>query len=249
MGEELWNAPSHVRHLLGRELAGPSYLRVALNSIPKTERDSWWDRVLFGEHPSFDLLPADCDDLPQGSTPYLPCPLDAVLAAAESLALSCDDILVDIGAGTGRAAALLHFLTGATTVGIEIQKHLFDQAVHLMREFFPKSDRPLNGRVRSTSEFDFNSKDSRPHSPKTHLPMIHGDAIELLPQLRSATAYFLYCPFGGSVLTAFLAALETQAHDRRIRISCVDMPRLRVPWLQPISAHHPSVHTYESVPP
>lgn len=215
----LWNAPSHVRHLLTRDLAGPNYLRVALNSIPEPERDDWWDRVLFGDYPSFDLLPADESELPQGATPYLPCPLDSVLEAARNLALGPEDILVDVGAGTGRAAALLHFLSGATTVGIEIQKHLFDRAEYVMAGLH-----------------------------RSRMPMLHGDALELISSLPKANAYFLYCPFGGQILTNFLSKLAIQARTKRIRLSCVDMPALTAPWLKSIGAPHHSVHTYESVP-
>lgn len=213
-----WNAPHHVRYLLSRDIAGPEFLWVALRSIPKENRDAWWDQVVFGEDPNFDALPEDDDNLPRGCAPYLPCPVDTVLKAAESLALGPNDILIDIGAGTGKTAALLHFLSGAATIGIEIQRHLFERAVLLATTL-----------------------------KRTRLPIVHGDANELLRYLPLATAYFLYCPFSGQRLARVLAELEAQARNRKIRICCVDMPLLEVPWLRTLGAPHHSVRTYESV--
>lgn len=96
--------------------------RDALLAIAPAARDAWLDDTL-----GTNDLPAD-DVLPRGCVPYLPCPVDATLRAIEHAAITADDIVVDIGAGIGRAAALLHLATGATVVGLEIQPRLVTAA-------------------------------------------------------------------------------------------------------------------------
>ena len=93
--------------------------RAALLDVPPAERDAWLDRLL-----GIDGLPDDDPALPRGCVPYLPCAVDAVLRVVDLAALTAADVVVDVGAGVGRAAALLHLLTGAAIVGIELQPAL-----------------------------------------------------------------------------------------------------------------------------
>ena len=53
--------------------------------------------------------------------PYLPCPVDTLLRVIEHAPLGAADVFVDVGSGLGRAAALVHLLTGARAVGLEVQ--------------------------------------------------------------------------------------------------------------------------------
>lgn len=218
MEVEKWNCPSHVRYLLSNDLAGPRYLGAALQSIPGGHREAWWDRVFLGSDPSKDRIPDDCEDLPQGCVPYLPCPIDALLVAIGTLQLQPDDVLVDVGSGIGRTAALVHFLTGAAVLGLEIQRELAEEARRIAGEL------------------------KRPR-----LTTVHADADEVIKYLPIGTAYILYCPFGGQRLVRLLLELERQARARRIRMSCIDMPPLDVPWLRSVCATHHSVRTYESI--
>lgn len=89
-----------------------------LAAIAPGERDAWVDHVLgIADMPGDERLPAHC-------VPYLPCPVDAVLRAIEHAGITADDVVVDIGSGIGRAAAVFHLVTGAPVVGVEIQGQL-----------------------------------------------------------------------------------------------------------------------------
>jgi len=90
-------------------------LRDRLAAIPPAERDAWVDGMLELDLPADGALPAGC-------VPYLPCPIDKLLAIADHVAP--DDVFVDVGAGIGRAAVVIHLITGARAVGIEIQPEL-----------------------------------------------------------------------------------------------------------------------------
>lgn len=86
--------------------------------MPFGERDAWCDRVL-GLGPP----PAD-GPLPPGAVPYLPCGVDALLEVVDRAAITAADVVVDLGAGVGRALALLARLTGAGVIGVELQPAL-----------------------------------------------------------------------------------------------------------------------------
>jgi hypothetical protein len=101
-------------------------LRDDLLGVPFADRDLWVDR-LFG----IDGLVADGPALPPGCVPYLPAPVDAILRMIDQAGIHADDVFVDIGAGVGRAAVLVHLLTGATAIGIEIQPQLIEAALEL----------------------------------------------------------------------------------------------------------------------
>lgn len=214
---ERWNSPSHVRYLLRNDIAGARYLSVALQSVPGPHRDAWWDRVLLGEDSLDESIPEDGEDLPEGCVPYLPCPIDALLQAIGTLQLQPHDVLVDVGSGIGRAAALAHFLTGAAVLGIEVQRELAVKARRIANEM------------------------KRPR-----LSTVHADADEIIKYLPIGTAYIFYCPFGKKRMAALLRELQEQARIRRIRICCIDMPSLEEPWLRSIGETHHSVNTYES---
>ncbi|HXS16281.1 MAG TPA: hypothetical protein VN764_03780, partial [Polyangiaceae bacterium] len=75
--EDVWKADGTRAFLLAQRLS-PSAFRAALMSVPPLDRDAWVDRVL-GIEQSVD----DGPELPRGCAPYLPCPVDAVLAMLE----------------------------------------------------------------------------------------------------------------------------------------------------------------------
>ncbi len=91
-------------------------------ALAPADRDPWLDEVLGIEH-----LPADAP-LPQGSTPYLPAGVDAIVAMVQALPLRAEDHFVDLGSGLGRVVMLAHLLSGARCTGIEIQEHLVRKA-------------------------------------------------------------------------------------------------------------------------
>lgn len=95
-----------------------------LRAVPHIERDAWVDR-LFG----FEAPPPDDPALPRGAVPYLPCGVDEVLAAVCELPIRRDDDFVDLGSGVGRVVFLVHLLSGARGLGIEIQAPLVGLAI------------------------------------------------------------------------------------------------------------------------
>ena len=95
----------------------------SLLTVPPHDRDAWVD-VLLG----IDALPTDVPDLPRDAVPYLPCGVDEILAVLREVPISAADELVDLGAGLGRVAILVHLLSGARAHGVELQAPLVQSA-------------------------------------------------------------------------------------------------------------------------
>jgi SAM-dependent methyltransferase len=186
-----------IRSLLSNTQVTPAVFRTALTSVPPTERDAWLDHVL-----GLDPFADDGPELPPGCVPYLPCPVDVLLRIVDCVEVRASDVFVDVGSGVGRAAALVHLLTGASAIGIEIQPAL----VHAARELATRL---------STLRF----------SP------VQGDAAVLSGSITTGSIFFLYCPFSGERLEKVLDGLEAIARMRPIRVCCVDLPLPPRPWL------------------
>jgi len=186
--------------------------RETLAGVPARERDAWVDRT-FG----LDGLPADGPALPNGCVPYLPCPVDALLRLVEHAPVRAADVFVDVGSGAGRAVALVHLLTGARAVGLEIQPALVAAA------------RALASRLRLPD-----------------VSFVEGDAAELAPALAEGSVFFFYCPFSGDRLEKFLACLEPIARARTIHIGAVDLPLPPRDWLTLASTPSPELAIYRS---
>jgi hypothetical protein len=183
--------------LIDRNAHDRASFRAALFAVPPAARDAWLDLVLdLGE------LPDDGPDLPRGCVPYLPCPVDALLRMTEQARVGASDVFVDVGSGVGRAAALVHLLTGAAAVGIEIQSGLAVAA------------RGLAGRL-----------------PEARISTVEGDAVRLTRCIAIGSVFFFYCPFGGARLERVLDDLEPIARTRVLRVACVDLPLPPRPWL------------------
>ena len=190
-----------MRSLIASTRATPAVFRAALTGVPPRERDAWLDRVF-----DLDAVPADDPGLPRGCVPYLPCPVDAILRMVEQARVHATDVFVDLGSGVGRAAALVHLLTGASTIGIEIQPGLV------------RASRALATRLRGLR-----------FSP------VEGDATRLAGYITIGSIFFLYCPFGGERLEGVLDDLELIAQTRPIRVCSVDLPLPSRPWLSATS--------------
>lgn len=180
----------------------PSSFRAELLAVPFVERDGWLDRRL-GLH----ALPDDGPALPRDGVPYLPSPVHALQRLAEWARLGPDDHVVDVGSGVGRAAIFLHWLTGATVTGLEVQPQLV--ATH-----------------RSLIE----------RHGLTRVHVVEGDAVEHLAAQRDATVFAFYCPFSGERLERSLSALRELARAHPIRIGCIDLPLPPRSWLQPVES-------------
>jgi hypothetical protein len=187
--------------------------RAALLAVPPDARDAWLDRVL-----GLGAPPADGPELPRGGVPYLPCGVDALIEIVDSAEVGPTDVFVDLGSGVGRAMALVHLLTGAAGIGIEIQSGLVQAARDVARR--------VSSRISS----------------------LHGDAVELTGRIMIGSVFFLYCPFGGERLQHVLTALEAIARTRPIRVCCVDLPLPACAWLAAEPTTLGSVTVYRVAP-
>jgi len=204
---------ARVRSLIEQGLCDPSLFRAELTGIPPAARDAWVDQV-FG----LGAPPEDGPELPVGCVPYLPCAVDALLRLVEQAPVrASSDLFVDIGAGVGRAATLVHLLTGAPAVGVEIQPALVVAA------------RELAGRLRLSN-----------------LSFVEADAVRTTDAWSAGSVFLLYCPFSGDRLATLLANLEPVARDRPIRLCCVDLPLPPCPWLERMPAPSLDLTIYRS---
>lgn len=188
-----------LRAQLGRGPVARDAFRAALLEVPKVDRDAWVDELFGLEEHSFEDGPA----LPRGGVPYLACPVDTVLRAVDAAAMGPDDVVVDVGAGVGRAALLVHLLSGAAVVGLEVQPALVQAA------------RERAARV-----------------PSARVSFLEGDAAELLGQMANASVFFFYCPFSGERAERARAGLEALSRARELRVCCVDWPMPECSWLE-----------------
>jgi SAM-dependent methyltransferase len=188
-----------IRSLIERGRCDPSLLRATLSGVPPVAREAWVDLALgLGEAPD------DGPELPRGCVPYLPCSVDAILRLTEHARVGPSDVFIDVGSGLGRAAALVHLLTGASAVGIEVQPALVAGA------------RELVARLRLPG-----------------VSFVQGDAAEHTAALAAGSVFLLYCPFSGDRLVKLLDRLESVARQREIRVCCVDLPLPPCGWLEP----------------
>jgi hypothetical protein len=181
--DDLWKADSARAFLLAQKLS-PAGFRSALMSVPPRDRDAWVDRVL--------LLEANVEDgpdLPRGCAPYLPCPVDAVIAAVDEAAIAAKDVFVDVGFGVGRVGLLVRLLTGAAVIGIEIQSTLVTMARKLARDL--RLER---------------------------FAVVQGDASLLARYIVIGSVFFFYCPFSGQRLNCLIDELQDIAKTRRLRL-------------------------------
>ena len=197
--EDVWKADGTRAFLLAQRLS-PSAFRAALMSVPPLDRDAWVDRVL-GIEQSVD----DGPELPRGCAPYLPCPVDAVLAMLEQAAMDATDVFVDVGFGMGRTGLLVHFLTGAAVIGIEIQSALVAVARDLAREFKLK-----------------------------RFAVVQGDASQLARYVVIGSVFFFYCPFSGHRLNQLVDDLQPIARTRQLRLCGVSTPIPCRSWLHSV---------------
>jgi SAM-dependent methyltransferase len=206
-------AAQRMRLRIERGEGDAASLRTALAEVAVRDRDAWVD-VALGLGPP----PDDGPQLPPGGVPYLPCPIDALLRMISLAPVQAADVLVDIGAGVGRAAALVSLLTGAGVIGVEVQPALVTAA------------RALASRLRLA-----------------RASFIEADAADLPPPAAAGTVFLLYCPFSGQRLSRLLARLASLARSRVIRVACVDLPLPPCDWLVPAAPASGDLAVYRSV--
>jgi hypothetical protein len=186
-----------MRSRLSSRQTEPAEFRAALAAVSPADRDAWVDLVL-----GLDEVPDDGTALPRGCVPYLPAPVDALIQIAAHADVQASDVFVDIGSGLGRAIALMHLMTGAAAIGLEIQPNLV------------LASRELSARLGAE-----------------RVSVVEGDAAITAGLMTTGSVFFLYCPFSGARLAEVLAALEAIAQTRQIRVCCLDLPLPVCPWL------------------
>jgi len=201
-----------MRELLANAQASPDVFRAALTKVSPNDRDAWLDLVF-----ALDAVPDDGAALPRGCVPYLPCPVDALLQIADHAHVRSSDVFVDVGSGVGRAAALMHVVTGAAAIGLEIQPALVQASRDL-------ASRLGMGRV----------------------SIVEGDAALTTGMIMTGSVFFLYCPFSGDRLEKILDDLEPIARTKSIRVCCVDLPLPARSWLTLISRPSASLAIFRS---
>lgn len=201
--------------MLSRRQGSPAVFRAALEAVSGADRDAWLDLVL-GLH---EIAADDGASLPPGCVPYLPSPIDKLIEIAEHADVQPSDVFVDVGSGVGRATVLMHLMTGAAAIGLEIQPPLV------------VASRDLSTRVAAE-----------------RVTVVHGDAAHTAGRMTSGTVFFLYCPFSGDRLDKLLADLESIAQTRPIRVCCLDLPLPPCPWLTLSSQPSAGLDVYRSDP-
>jgi hypothetical protein len=205
--DDIWKADGTRAFLLAQKV-GPAAFRSALMSVHPLDRDAWVDRV-FG-------LAAHVEDgpeLPKGCAPYLPCPVDAIIAAVDEAGIKSSDVFVDVGFGIGRVGLLVRLLTGAAIVGIEIQSSLVAMARSLAQEL--KLER---------------------------FATVHGDASQLARYVAIGSVFFFYCPFSGLRLNVLVDELEVIAKTRPLRFCGVNTVFPSRPWLDAPHSRRRDLH-------
>ena len=202
------------RRAIERGLHDPSAFRAALLEVPPGDRDAWVDRVL-----GLEDLPGDGPALPPGGVPYLPCSVEMLLRVVDEAPVRPTDVFVDIGAGPGRAIALVHLLTGAGALGLEVQPELV-RAAH-----------DLTARL-----------------GLTRVRCVEGDAATAAAFMVVGSIFFLNCPFSGARLAKVLDDLEPIARTRELRVCCVCLPLPARAWLRRAAGPDGELEIYRSTP-
>jgi SAM-dependent methyltransferase len=199
--------------MLERGAVDAMAFRAALTAVAPLHRDAWLDEA-FGLGPP----PEDGPELPRGCVPYLPCPIDSLLGVVDRAPVGPSDLVVDVGSGLGRAAAVVSLLAGASVLGVEVQPALVGAA------------RALAARLQLP-----------------RVSFVAGDATTLPELARAGSVFLLYCPFSGARLARLLTELEQVARTRPIRVCCVDLPLPPRLWLAPVSPSGGALEIYASV--
>src|SRR5262249_62337905 len=124
------------------------------------------------------------------------------------------------GAGPGRAIALVHLLTGAGAVGVEIQPQ------------FVRAARGLTARL-----------------GLSRVPCIEGDAATVAGSMVVGSVFFFYCPFSGARLAKVLDDLDPIARTRPLRVCCVNLPLPPRSWLTREPGRGGELEIYRSTQP
>lgn len=168
-----------------------------LDAHPAAARDLVMDQVLGVAH-----RPLAFTELEEGLVDHLPSSTEQVVRAAAEVPVTSSDVFVDVGAGLGKAALLMHLLTGARARGIELQHTLVQHA------------RENAAALGIAGAVTFDDTDAR------------------AADIHEGTVFYMYRPFVGPVLDAFMERLRALSQRRAVRICALGMDLSPYRWLR-----------------
>ncbi|QSQ27399.1 class I SAM-dependent methyltransferase [Pyxidicoccus parkwayensis] len=113
----------------GGRLRGDA-LASLLESLPASERDAWVERLL-----GITAAP-DTEHTGHGELiGHHASGVGALLQLIRDVPIRASDVFVDLGSGLGKATMLVHLLTGAKAIGLELDSALLDAARQRARDF------------------------------------------------------------------------------------------------------------------
>lgn len=154
--------------------------------------------------------------LPPGCVPYIAAPVSAVVRLTEAVAMDANATFVDVGCGVGRAAMLVHLLTGARAVGVEIQPHLVELGRAAVQRLALE-----------------------------RVELSCGDACDAA-HLPEGDVYFMYCPFDASRVKRVLTLLKARAQSRALTLVCLQVNIPECPWLHAVDVGAADLRIYRS---
>lgn len=189
----------------------------AIARHPPLERDRFVDRLLrIPEAGSADRY-GPGSSAPDERIDFVPSGVSAIADAILQARVGASDVFVDVGAGLGRVAALVHLLTGARARGIELQPDLVARGDAWLQSVGIGRD---------------------------EVTLRAGDALDA--DLSPGTVFYLYLPFIGDTQRAFLERLEAISRERQIAVCALGVDLRHASWLSASDSESMWLTTYSS---
>ncbi len=218
-----WGIDDLRAEVRGGRLRGAA-LHARIKGLPPTERDPFVDALL-----ALPDLPDDQPGLPPGTVPYLPCAVDTILQVVQEAPVAAPDRFVDLGAGLGRVALLVHLLCGVPVVGVELQPHLVQIAVQAAAGLTLRA-------------VHFHCADA------TRSPLPDGTVYFIYASFGRSALALVLAQLQAQVLAQAQAEGREVAGPRRITLCAVDfeIPQADYPWLRPRPSQRPELIFYDA---